>query len=129
MKPRINMIGIITLQLEVMKAFYQDVLGFSVMMETDNFVEFENEGVRFALSTGHVMAEATGDASYLNQSTGHTLELAFTVDRPDKVNSMYTTIVANGATPIKSPANMPWGQRTAFFADPDGNIHEIFAAL
>jgi len=24
---------------------------------------------------------------------------------------------------------MPWNQRTAFIADPDGNIHEIFADL
>ena len=30
---------------------------------------------------------------------------------------------------IKEPQNMPWNQRTALFADPDGNIHEIFAGI
>jgi len=24
---------------------------------------------------------------------------------------------------------MPWGLRAAFFTDPDGNIHELFAGL
>ena len=42
---------------------------------------------------------------------------------------MYAEIVARGAVPIHSPADMPWGQRTAMFADPDGNIHELFADL
>ncbi|MFQ5753700.1 MAG: VOC family protein [bacterium] len=38
-------------------------------------------------------------------------------------------MVTKGTTPIQAPATMPWGQKTAFFADPDGNIHELFANL
>jgi hypothetical protein len=34
-----------------------------------------------------------------------------------------------GAIPIKKPSYMPWNQRTGFFADPDGNVHEVFADL
>jgi len=37
--------------------------------------------------------------------------------------------VAHGAAPVHAPADMPWGQHTAMFADPDGNIHEFFADL
>lgn len=38
-------------------------------------------------------------------------------------------LLANGAVAVQPPDDMPWGQRTAFFADPDGNIHELFADL
>ena len=34
-----------------------------------------------------------------------------------------------GARAIHDPEDMPWNQRTALFADPDGNIHEIFADI
>jgi hypothetical protein len=34
-----------------------------------------------------------------------------------------------GATPVHQPQNMPRNQRAALFADPDGNIHEIFAEI
>lgn len=40
---------------------------------------------------------------------------------------MYEDLISKGATSIKGPSDMPWGHRTAFFADPEGNIHEIFA--
>jgi len=33
------------------------------------------------------------------------------------------------ATPVHQPQNMPRNQRAALFADPDGNIHEIFAEI
>jgi len=34
-----------------------------------------------------------------------------------------------GAREVHKPEDMPWNQRTALFADPDGNIHEIFADI
>ncbi|MBL7056297.1 VOC family protein [Candidatus Woesearchaeota archaeon] len=60
---------------------------------------------------------------------GQSFELAFSVPTPNEVDKTYEEIVKKGATPIKSANDMPWNQRTAFFADPDGNIHEIFADL
>ena len=129
MKPRINMVGIITSQLAAMRDFYRDVMGFEVQLELDNFVEFKSEGVRFALSTHEVMAEATGEENYTKPAQGHSFEFAFKIDSPAEMDRNYSELIEKGATPIKPPADMPWGQRTAFFADPDGNIHEIFADL
>lgn len=126
MKPKIDLIGIITSQFDAMHDFYRDVLEFKVMLKMDNFVEFENDGVRFALSTNKVMAQATGDSTYMDAKNGHSLELAFRADSLEDVDMSYKKVVEQGATPVKGPENMPWGQRTAFFADPDGNIHEIF---
>jgi len=30
-----------------------------------------------------------------------------------------------GATPVLSPETEPWGQRTCYVADPEGNLIEI----
>lgn len=123
------MVGVLTNDIKKMKEFYRDVLGFKVMTELDEYVEFKNEGVRFALSTGSVMQKATGQDSFLEKKSGHVLSFAFRVDSAEEVDTAYTDIIEKGAVPIKPAEDMPWNQRTAFFADPDGNIHEIFADL
>jgi len=129
MKPQINMIGILTDDVPRLMNFYRDVLGFPVKLDMGEYVEFESPGVRFALSARATMKMATGDASYQTPHAGHSFELAFLCDAPSAVDTTYDELVKKGATPIKPAADMPWGQRTAFFADPDGNIHEIFANL
>ena len=129
MQAQINMIGIITDQFETMKTFYTDVLGFQVKLEMPNYVEFEQTGVRFAISTNAVMHEVTSHKSYTKPATGQRLELAFKEDTAAAVDTTYAEIVEKRATPITPPADMPWGQRAAFFADPDGNIHELFTDI
>lgn len=129
MKPKIAMIGIVTSQLKEMRDFYKNVVGFEIELELDSYVEFKSEGVRFALTTNQVMKEATKSPSYDQPQSGQRLELAFPVDTPAEVDSAYQELIDKGAIPIKAAAHMPWNQRAAFFADPDGNIHEIFANL
>ncbi len=124
----ISVISIITSRFDEMLQFYRDVMGFKIKMQLENFVEFENNGVRFEMSTHKVLNEATNHESFLEDKKGQSFELAFSVPLED-MNKVYEEITSKGATPIKEPEDMPWGQRTAFFADPDGNIHEIFADL
>lgn len=124
------MIGIITSNFGEMVRFYSQVMGFEIDLKMEgNYAEFKNEGVRFALSTHKVMSDATGHKSYLEKRSGQSLELAFKVDSAKAVDEEYKRLVEKGATPINSPHDLPWNQRAGFFADPDGNIHEIFADL
>jgi uncharacterized glyoxalase superfamily protein PhnB len=131
MRARIDLISIVTDQPLVMKAFYRDVIGFPMQLELgEDYVEFESEGVRFAITTRQVMSAATGGyAGYTGQRQGQFFELAFPCESPQDVDASYAAIVAKGAQPIQAPADMPWGQRAAFFADPDGNVHELYARL
>jgi lactoylglutathione lyase len=85
-------------------------------------------GVRFSLCTRRTLAGATHHLSYAEPRRGQSFELAFPLDAPAEVDAAYAELLAKGATPIQGPTDMPWGQRTAFFADPDGNIHELFAS-
>jgi lactoylglutathione lyase len=129
MKSQIALITILTDNVPAQSRFYQDALGFSVKTDMGEYVEFESEGVRFAVCARSTMKNATGDPSFAEARVGQSFELAFPLVLPAEVDEVYAEILARGARPIQPPANMPWGQRTAFFADPDGNIHELFADL
>jgi catechol 2,3-dioxygenase-like lactoylglutathione lyase family enzyme len=51
--------------------------------------------------------------------------LACTVDTRDAVDTAFAAAVAAGATPIAGGTDRPWGGRSAFVADPEGNRWEI----
>jgi catechol 2,3-dioxygenase-like lactoylglutathione lyase family enzyme len=127
MKAKIDLVTIVTDDIVTLSKFYCDVLGFRKKEDLGGYVEFESETVRFAVTTRKVMEEATGHRSYKVQRKGQAFELAFPLNTEEEVDKAFAEIVAKGATPIREPAMLPWGMRAAFFADPDGNIHELFA--
>jgi len=129
MKAQIALITIITEDIHNLLHFYCDGLGFSIKTNFGKYIEFNHEGVRFALCERSVMQDATGHPSFLESKRGQSFELAYPPNTPGEVDTAYEDILSKGAVPIQAPATMPWGQHTAFFADPDGNIHELFADL
>jgi lactoylglutathione lyase len=126
---QIALITVLTDDVPRLSTFYRDVMGFAVKQDLGVYVEFHNEGVRFAICARSILYEASGHASYTEAHRGQAFELAFPSGEPAEVDRVYAEIVARGASPVHAPANMPWGQRTAMIADPDGNIHELFADL
>lgn len=129
MKPILDLISIVTSKYDDMRHFYADILGFKIKLDLGSYCEFENEGVRFAITTHKVMSDATKHPSYSKSKEGQSFELAFKVPSPEEVDKVFKDWVQKGAKSIKGPETMPWHQRTAFIADPDENIHEIFADL
>ena len=47
------------------------------------------------------------------------------VDSFEEVDEAYRKAVENGATSVLEPELEPWGQRTCYIADPEGNLIEI----
>ena len=129
MKPQIALITILTDFVPGMLKFYRDVLGFNVKNDLGEYVELENDGVRFAICDRDVMLKATNHEDYMRGANGQAFELAFGCDSPAEVDTFYEKLLAGGAKPVQAPSTMPWGQRTAFFEDPEGYIHEIFSEL
>ncbi len=127
MEARIDLITIWTDDMEPMKEFYNRVLGFKLENDLGRYVEFKNEGTRFAICTREVMYEYSNE--YKKQSTAQSFELAFRCQDVNDLNSSYEHIISNGGNPVQKPTDMPWNQRTALFSDPDGNIHEIFTEI
>ena len=127
MKAQINLITIWTNDIDRMKEFYNVVLGFRIESDLGNYVEFENDGVRFAICMRDVMYGYSSE--YRKESLGQGFELAFPCENPNDVDESFNMLICKGANSVHEPQDMPWDQRTALFADPDGNIHEIFAEI
>jgi len=109
--------------------FYCETLGFDVKSAYDDHIELENDGVRFIVCSRSFMASVTGHPSYEDTKRGQVFALMFPLRTHDQVDEMYADVVAKGAMPVQPPTTMPWGQRAAFFADPEGNIHQLLADL
>jgi lactoylglutathione lyase len=129
MTNHIALITLVTDDVPRLAAFYRDVLRFAVKTDLGGYVEFHNDGVRLAICARSILRDASGHASYEEAPRGQHFELAFPCASPAEVDRVYADAVAQGATPVHPPADMPWGQRTGLFADPDGNIHEFFADI
>jgi lactoylglutathione lyase len=52
-------------------------------------------------------------------ATGHRIELCVYVD---DVDATYAEAGQQGFEQVVQPADMPWGERVAYIADPDGNL-------
>ena len=59
------------------------------------------------------------------KGTNGTMELAFDVPTFADVDKEYQNALDNGAKSVLPPTTEPWGQRTCYVADPDGNLIEI----
>jgi lactoylglutathione lyase len=47
----------------------------------------------------------------------------------EDVDAAVTRAAANGGSVLKEPADMPWGERVGFVADPEGNVVSLAAPV
>lgn len=118
--------GIFVTDMAVMVRFYRDVLGFAIREdENTTNVYLEKEGTLFLLYRRKDFEQMTGRSfGYAQGINGH-YEIALSVDDYAQVDRTYREVVARGAVPVMEPTTEPWGQRTCYVADPEGNLIEI----
>lgn len=51
-------------------------------------------------------------------------EITLYVDTFEEVDEEYTKAIAKGTCSVLEPTTEPWGQRTCYIADPEGNLIE-----
>lgn len=106
--------------------FYRDVLGFEIREaeDTEN-VYLIKDGTLFMLYRRRDFEKMTGRAyAYVRGLNGHA-ELALYVDTFEQVDEEYRHAIEKGAASVLEPTTEPWGQRTCYIADPEGNLIEI----
>ena len=106
--------------------FYRDVLGFEIKEDenTPN-VYLIKDGTLFMLYGRNNFEKMTSRKyEYINGFNGH-YEIALYVDTFEEVDKEYKKAISKGATPILEPTDEPWGKRTCYIADPEGNLIEI----
>ena len=123
---RLDGYGLFVKDMATMIRLYRDVLGFEIKEEenTDN-VYLVKDGTLFLLYGRKDFETLTGKRyEYLKGINAHS-EMALYVDSFSQVDEEYQKAIDNGATSLLEPTTEPWGQRTCFIADPEGNIIEI----
>ncbi|MCH4191475.1 MAG: VOC family protein [Butyrivibrio sp.] len=123
---RLDGFGLFVNDMGNMIRFYRDVLGFEIKENEDTSnVYLVKDGTLFLLYGRKDFENMTGRTyEYVNGLNGHT-EMALYVDTFNEVDAEFKNAVDKGATPVLEPTTEPWGQRTCFIADPEGNIIEI----
>ncbi|MGO4547421.1 VOC family protein [Paenibacillus sp. 2TAB23] len=128
MDVRLEGITVLANDVSALAVFYRDVIGFKAVVEEEHYVEFDNKGVRIAICSRPLMADNTNKHfSFIEDRKGQAFELNFECHSPEAVYELFEQLVAKGATAITEPVSKAWGHTTGFFADPEGNIHSLFA--
>jgi lactoylglutathione lyase len=108
-------------------AFYRDVLGLEVGFTDDVSAAFKMQGADFLLlEAPAAVAMMNETAVSFDQANGYRVLLCAGVENVDTVCQV---LAEKGVTLIKPPQDQPWGRRTAYFADPEGNLWELFHHL
>jgi lactoylglutathione lyase len=111
-------------QMAAMRQFYGATLGFPLHRELGSqWVEFRVGSNLLALrGRSAVFDDPLPPIGVLS------LQLAFRV-APGEVASCAEALKERGVTIISGPTDQPFGHRTLFFRDPDGNVLEIYAEI
>lgn len=118
--------GLFVSDMATMLHFYRDVLGFEIKESEDAAnVYLIKDGTLFMLYERKNFERMTNRKyEYINGFNGH-FEIALYVDTFEEVDKRFADVVSKGATSVLEPTTEPWGQRTCYIADPEGNLIEI----
>lgn len=123
---RLDGFGLFVKDMGAMIRFYRDVLGFAIKESEDSSnVYLVKDGTLFLLYGRNDFESLTGRKyEYVKGLNGHS-EMALYVDTFEEVDAEYKKAISKGATSVLEPTTEPWGQRTCYIADPEGNLIEI----
>ncbi|MBI2103586.1 VOC family protein [Candidatus Woesebacteria bacterium] len=104
------------------RKFYVETLGLAVEREVakDQFCQMNIEGGFLAIYGRGEFEKLVGV-----ENVGSPGCAIYTFAESENIDAEYKKLKGKGVIFIKVPTTQPWGQRTAYFTDPDGHIWEI----
>ena len=110
--------------MERMRRFYGETMAFPLNRELGpQWIEYRIGSCILALTArGLLFDDPPPPPGALS------VQLAFRV-APGEVSACAETLRARGVELVAPPTDQPWGHRTLFFRDPDGNVLEIYAEV
>ena len=121
-----NTVGLFTRDNKATVDFYTKTFGFSTDWDgVRPNVEMTLGEMRIILFPREIFEQMVSHKFQYTNGLNGTMELAFDVPTFADVDREYKNAIENGATSVLQPTTEPWGQRTCYVADPDGNLIEI----
>ena len=123
MKQKLNFITIGVKDLEKMRNFYSNILGWIPLKVSDGIVFFKMNGSILALFPENELA---ADIGIENDGTGFKrFTLAINFGSEKEVDEQFEILDARKVKIIKPPAKVFWGGYSGYFADPENNYWEL----
>ncbi|MEK7118926.1 MAG: VOC family protein [Patescibacteria group bacterium] len=122
MNTRVEWIILVTKSYKAMKAFYAESLAFPIKRDVpdEEFTQFKLKNCNLAIYGKQFVEKLLG-----KKNMGTPGGAIYSFGESDNIDLLYQQLRDKGVQFMKAPETQPWGQRTAYFTDPDGNIWEI----
>lgn len=123
---RLDGFGLFVEDMGKMIRFYRDVLGFEIKEDenTSNVYLIKDDTLFLLYGRNDFEKMTSRKYEYVKGLNGH-FEIALYVDTFAEVDKAYEDAISKGAVSVLPPETEPWGQRTCYIADPEGNLIEI----
>ena len=116
-------IRVITEDVDRLAAFYELVTGQTAARPAPVFAQFAGPGATLAIAAPATVA-MLGDT--LVPAANHSIVVEFEVM---DVDAEFGRLEPALEDVVLRPATMPWGNRSALFRDPDGNLVNLFSPI
>lgn len=125
MNLRIDSIGLFVNDMEVMVKFYRDVLGFTTNWKGENNAELFLKDTKLIMFGRKDFEQRVNHKFRYPLGLNGTMEISFNVEKKSNVNEIFNKLINLGAKILLPPTDEPWGQRTCYLYDPEGNLLKI----
>ena len=112
---------LITKDVNRLSAFYAQVLQIEPRKAGEDYVEFRTSAAVLALFTADAQDKYIPGSATAGLNRSAILEF-----RVSNVDEEYSRLRSLVKTWVKGPATQPWGTRSIYFRDPDGNLVDFF---
>jgi len=122
---KIQWIIIVAKDWKLLKDFYVDKLGMQVVREVpeDGFVQMQVGNQSFAIYQRDRLSDVI--PKDLLTDDFEKAKTIFSFNQSENIYDDYESMRREGIDFIQPPTKQPWGQITAYFKDPEGNIWEL----
>ncbi|MFW5793942.1 MAG: VOC family protein [Bacillota bacterium] len=118
--------GLFVENIEKMVDFYNQVLDFKISYNPgENNVYLKKDNILFLMYGRQNFEEMVDEKFIYPKKYNGTFEIALSVANFSEVDKVFKEVIEKGAKVVMAPETMPWGQRTCYISDPEGNLIEI----
>ena len=122
MDQRISVLTIGAENMDAMKAFYNEVLGWIPTAENKDIVFYKLNGFLLSICDRKLLAEFIGIS--LQDRGFHPMTIGYNVDTKEEVINLYEQLKTKVKV-LKEPTEPPFGGLFFYFTDIEGNILEV----
>jgi catechol-2,3-dioxygenase len=112
---------VITRDIKRLTVFYQQVLQIEPQRSGEDYVEFRTSAGTLALFSASAQEKYIPGSAIAGENHSAILEF-----RVADVDGEYSRLQKFVKSWVKGPTTQPWGTRSIYFRDPDGNLVDFF---